>query len=74
MGDTMDLDVWDRAAFAGWLRTQRQEAGLSLRQLQQQCGVGFNTLARMERGKTVGLIPVLLVCRWGKVEASRWLR
>lgn len=46
------------------LRLARRMRGLSLRDVTDQSGIGFNTLSRLERGREVSLANAVALLRW----------
>jgi transcriptional regulator with XRE-family HTH domain len=46
------------------LRRTRAARGLSLRDASAECGVSFNSLSRIERGKDTTLSTAVAVLRW----------
>lgn len=46
------------------VREARRARGLSLRRVAEQTGLGFGTVARLERGDTVEITVVAPVLRW----------
>lgn len=55
---------FDAVAFGNALNIARDNAGLSLRELEKEIGVSASTLSRFESGNMPDLLSYAKVCKW----------
>lgn len=65
--------AFDTSKFHAALERARVKAKLSLGALERETGVGKSTLSRLGQGREPSAASLAALCRWGKLDATKFL-
>ena len=68
---TCDREGYEPLLFGHRLRAIRESRNLTLREVEKESGIPFNSLGRAERGHMPGLHTFAAICKWAGIDV-RW--